>query len=143
MTRKLLTFAAIAACLAVAAPVRAAGRDVRDAKVQAAIDRGLEWLATHAVAPGALERPTGGRYPTAMTALAGIALLSEGSTTTQGKYAPNIRRAVDYLVSRSRPNGLIGDPDARRPLHLRPRLLHALSLAGAGRGGRRRAAASN
>ena len=49
-------------------------------------------------------------YPTSMTAMAGIALLSEGSTTTQGKYAPNIRRAVDYLVSRSRSNGLIGDP---------------------------------
>jgi hypothetical protein len=49
-------------------------------------------------------------YPTSMTALAGIALLSEGSTTTQGKYAPNIRRAVDYLVARSRTNGLIGDP---------------------------------
>src|SRR5690606_13551684 len=29
---------------------------------------------------------------------------------TQGKYAPNIRKAVDYIVSRSRPNGLIGDP---------------------------------
>jgi naphthoate synthase/2-ketocyclohexanecarboxyl-CoA hydrolase len=36
--------------------------------------------------------------------------LAEGSTTTQGKYASNIRRAVDYLVSRSRANGLIGDP---------------------------------
>ena len=45
-----------------------------------------------------------------MTALAGMALLAEGSTTTQGKYAANIRRAVDYLVSRSRANGLIGDP---------------------------------
>jgi hypothetical protein len=45
-----------------------------------------------------------------MTALSGVALLCEGSTTTQGKYSPNIRRAVDYLVSRSRPNGLIGDP---------------------------------
>ena len=45
-----------------------------------------------------------------MTALAGIAMLCEGSTTMQGKYAPNIRRAVDYLVSRSRSNGLIGDP---------------------------------
>jgi hypothetical protein len=50
-------------------------------------------------------------YPTAMTALAGIAMLSEGSTTMQGKYAPNIRKAVDYLVGRSRPNGLIGDPN--------------------------------
>ena len=45
-----------------------------------------------------------------MTALAGMAMLCEGSTTTQGKYAPNIRKAVDYLFSRSRSNGLIGDP---------------------------------
>ena len=51
-----------------------------------------------------------GQYPTAMTALAGMALLAEGSTTTQGKYAANLRKAVDYLVSRSRSNGLIGDP---------------------------------
>jgi len=45
-----------------------------------------------------------------MTGMAGIALLAEGSTTTQGKYAENIRRAVDFLIDRSRPNGLIGDP---------------------------------
>ena len=63
------------------------------------------------VAAGPLDAKDG-RYPTAMTAMAGIALLCEGSTTTQGKYAANIRRAVDYLVSRSRPNGLIGDPHA-------------------------------
>ena len=51
-----------------------------------------------------------GQYPTAMTALAGLAMLAEGSTATQGKYAENLRRAIDYIVSRSRPNGLIGDP---------------------------------
>jgi hypothetical protein len=45
-----------------------------------------------------------------MTSLAGIALLAEGSTTTQGRYAENIRRAVDYVVNQSRRNGLIGDP---------------------------------
>jgi hypothetical protein len=45
-----------------------------------------------------------------MTAMAGIALLCEGSTATQGKYAPNVRRAVDYLLSQAQPNGLIGDP---------------------------------
>jgi len=39
-----------------------------------------------------------------------MAMLSEGSTATQGKYSDNIRRAVDYLVRQSRPNGLIGDP---------------------------------
>ncbi len=44
-----------------------------------------------------------------MTGMAGMALLCEGSTTTQGKYSQNIRDAVDFLVKRSRPNGLIGD----------------------------------
>ncbi|MCL2745441.1 MAG: terpene cyclase/mutase family protein, partial [Planctomycetaceae bacterium] len=35
--------------------------------------------------------------------------LAEGSTTVQGKYSSNIRDAVEFLVKRSRPNGLIGD----------------------------------
>lgn len=51
-----------------------------------------------------------GRYPTAMTALSGIAFLCEGSTPTQGRYADTLRRAVDYLLRQARPNGLIGDP---------------------------------
>ena len=80
-----------------------------NADVDRVVGRGLEWLASHQSRAG---HWTAGseQYPTAMTALAGIAMLSEGSTTMQGKYAPNIRRAVDYLVSRSRRNGLIGDP---------------------------------
>jgi hypothetical protein len=43
-----------------------------------------------------------------MTALAGTAMLAEGSTATSGRYARQIRLAVDYLLSMSRPNGLIG-----------------------------------
>jgi hypothetical protein len=45
-----------------------------------------------------------------MTALAGLAMLSEGSTATQGKYSQNIRLAIDFLLGKSRDNGLIGDP---------------------------------
>ena len=45
-----------------------------------------------------------------MTALAGMSLICSGATTTQGAYAKNIRRAVDYLCSKCRQNGLIGDP---------------------------------
>jgi hypothetical protein len=89
-----------------AAPLRAA---VKDADLDRTVNRGLEWLAAHQSRMGHWNAMNE-HYPTSMTALAGIALLSEGSTTTQGKYAPNIRRAVDYLVGRSRSNGLIGDP---------------------------------
>jgi hypothetical protein len=94
--------------LAIAARGEAAGP--RNPDVQRVIARGLEWLAGHQSRMGRWTA-NNGRYPSSMTAMAGIALLCEGSTTNQGKYAPNIRRAVDYLLERSRPNGLIGDPD--------------------------------
>lgn len=86
--------------------LRAAGPN---ADVDRTVARGLEWLAAH---QSRLGHWTGSReaYPTSMTALAGTAMLCEGSTTTQGKYAANINRAVEYLVNRSRTNGLIGDP---------------------------------
>ena len=75
---------------------------------QKAIDRGLEWLTQQQSRAGRWSE--NGRYPVAMTSLAGIALCCEGSTTTQGKYSVNIRRAVDYLTAQSNPNGLIGTP---------------------------------
>jgi len=89
--------------------VGAHAAEKKDPRVQLCIDRGLKWVASTQSRTGSWSAKDG-MYPTAMTALAGIALLQEGSTTTQGAYAPNIRRAVDYLCSRSRSNGLIGDP---------------------------------
>jgi hypothetical protein len=79
----------------------------RDASWETAIDKGLKWVAG---SQSSLGHWTAGNYPTAMTALAGTALICSGSTTTQGPFAKNIRRAVDYLTTKSRPNGLIGDP---------------------------------
>ncbi len=74
---------------------------------QAAIDRGLQWLVKNQSRLGHWTHPT---YPTAMTALAGLAMICSGSTTIQGRYAKPIRRAVDYLLTKCRTNGLIGDP---------------------------------
>ena len=81
-------------------------------QVSERVDQGLEWLAYQQEKLGHWSAQ--GRYPTAMTSLAGLAFLCEGSTTTQGKYSENLRRAVDFLVRRSRPNGLIGDQDDDR-----------------------------
>jgi hypothetical protein len=78
-------------------------------RVEQVVGRGLDWLAARQSRRGNWSANEG-RYPTAMTALAGTALLMEGSTTTQGRYAEPVRQAVDYLVGRARPNGLIGDP---------------------------------
>ena len=80
----------------------------REPRWEKGIKRGLNWVAA---SQSSLGHWTAGNYPTAMTALAGTALICSGSTTTQGPYAKNIRRAVDYLTTKSRPNGLIGDPN--------------------------------
>ncbi len=79
-----------------------------EADVERVTQQGLDWLASQQQRLG--HWTTQGRYPAAMTSLAGIAMMSEGSTTTQGRYAENLQRAVDYLTSQARPNGLIGDP---------------------------------
>lgn len=92
------------------------GRPVQAAKAnpewEKAIDRGLKWLVRQQSRLGHWAYPSYGTVPA--TALAGTALICSGSTTTQGPYAPYIRKAVDYLLTKVRSNGLIGDPaDAR------------------------------
>jgi len=91
---------------------RPATAEIKQPIVRQTVSRGLQWLAYQQREPG--HWTAAQRYPTAMTSLAGLALLCEGSTATEGKYAENIRRAVDFLTRRSRPNGLIGDDDDDR-----------------------------
>lgn len=71
------------------------------------IRAGLDYLAREQSARGQWNTPM---YPTALAALAGTALVCSGSTTTQGPYAQQIARCTDFLISKCRPNGLIGDP---------------------------------
>ena len=85
------------------------------AKRRQAVRRGLDWLAKTQELNGRWTAP-GNQYPTAMTALAGNAMLAEGSTAMQGRYAKNIKRAVNYLQNLAEDNegtkseGLIGNP---------------------------------
>jgi hypothetical protein len=77
-------------------------------QAQAAIDRGLEYLARTQSRDGAWrEAGQWGQYPVAMTALAGLALLANGNTATEGKYAPNVSRAANFVLSSARSDGLI------------------------------------
>jgi prenyltransferase beta subunit len=78
---------------------------------QAARDAGLEWLAKEQKRDGHWEA-AGGQFATAMTGVAGTTLLMEGSSLREGKYSENIRKAVDYLISQTQKNGLIGQINA-------------------------------
>jgi hypothetical protein len=87
-------------------PALAAKSD-RDPRWDETIEKGLNWLGRTQSSRGQWNTQA---YPTAMAALAGTAMIASGSTTTQGPYAREIGRACDYLISKSRANGLIGDP---------------------------------
>lgn len=103
----------VALILMVAALHQARSEDVPQ-DYRETVRKGLEWLARQQARDGHLEA-TGGQYPITMTALGGMAYLMEGSTLREGKYRDNIRRAVDFLMSRAQKggtnDGMIGNPN--------------------------------
>ena len=76
-------------------------------KLQDAIDRGIEFLVSKQSRVGGWANDN---HQSAITALAGTALICSGSTTTQGPYAKAIRYCVDFLLSKCQRNGLISSP---------------------------------
>jgi hypothetical protein len=81
-----------------------------DERVKNAVEKGLNWVARNQSPQGHWEAHQG-QYPTTMTGLGGMALLMEGSTLRDGKYADRIRKSVDWFLQRSQPNGLLGNPN--------------------------------
>lgn len=84
-----------------------------------AVRAGLDYLARSQGDDGAWHDRGGEAYPVAVTALCGTALLANGNTPTRGRYAPQVKGAIDYLLNCSTPSGLITGPgqDSGRPMH--------------------------
>ena len=81
-----------------------------EAQIRMAVGRGLRCLADLQAADGRWEADTGA-YRVAMTSVAGMAFLMDGSTPAQGRHAEQVKKAADYLIAQARPNGLIGQPE--------------------------------
>ena len=75
-----------------------------------AVTRGLDWLKKEQARDGHWSA-SGGAYKSAMTGLAGMAFLMEGSTLREGKYTDQVKKAVEWCTAPARlqPNGLIAD----------------------------------
>jgi hypothetical protein len=68
-------------------------------EMQSAVKSGLQFLKRNQSPDGSWRSAGGhGTYPTAMTGLAGMALVASGSTPTRGPYWREIRQSMDYLV---------------------------------------------
>jgi hypothetical protein len=106
MQNQRLVAIVIGACVAFLVGSQAVRADEIPQEYQKSISKGLDWLAKAQLRDGHWEA-AGGAYPVAMTALSGIAFLMEGSTLRTGKYAENVRRTTDWLMSVSQRNGVI------------------------------------
>src|SRR5262245_9114722 len=107
--RSLLAGSLALALLPLCAPTSARADSVPK-EYQPMIDKGLGWLAKQQHKDGHWEGDLEGRrFPVAMTAMSGVALLAEGSTVREGRYRAHIRKARDWLLERAQPSGLIGD----------------------------------
>jgi squalene cyclase len=84
--------------------------DMIDAKTVKAIDRGMNYLAKTQRQDGSWLNSGGyGIYPCTMTALAGTAFMSGGSTPETGTYSRNVTRAMNHLIriAQSSDDGMI------------------------------------
>ncbi|HEX4796990.1 MAG TPA: prenyltransferase/squalene oxidase repeat-containing protein [Humisphaera sp.] len=91
-----------------------------DARTQASIKRGLDWLAkTQAPEGNWTASQDATTYPTSMVSLAGMAFLSGGNTPSRGTYADNVKHAELWLMGNARPSGVITDASEGngRPMH--------------------------
>lgn len=97
----------------------AAEANLITAEAQAAIDRGLAFLASNQFADGSFgdSRMGGGpgNVAVAVAALAGLALMAGGHQPGRGRYGQAVLKAADYVVARgaatpSTPGYLVGGP---------------------------------
>ncbi len=80
-------------------------------ETETAIQAGLQYLVGKQGSDGAFrDEGNYGSFPVAMTALSGLAIGSSGSMPTQGPHAPQMSKALTYLLRSSQQNGLICRP---------------------------------
>lgn len=81
------------------------GAEFITADTQAAIDRGLEYIARNQLADGSFSDLDRGDQIRAasvgITSLAALALMSAGNQPGRGKYGRNLSRAVDYVAGKA------------------------------------------
>jgi hypothetical protein len=111
-------------CCGLASLSTAAGEEVLPKHINQetlkAVRQGLDYLATTQSGDGGWHDTAGGAaYPVALTSLAGMAFLANGNTPTRGRYAENVQKAIEYLLSCSTNTGLITGPnqDSGQPMH--------------------------
>lgn len=77
-----------------------------------ALEKGLEWLAKNQGTEG-----NWGSNDLGLVGMGALAFLSAGHTPGRGKYGKEIDRALEYMVNKSKPSGLLNSSDPQRDMY--------------------------
>ena len=96
---------------AVAATPNQVRGDEITAEQQAAVARGLEFLASR-------QAPDGSLGPPGITALGGLAFMENGNLPGRGKYGDNVKKCLDFVLANCQESGLIAsNADGGGPMY--------------------------
>ena len=93
--------------------VNANGKKLVTPATESAINKGLEWLAKRQHKDGSFGSGTTFSQDVAVTSLCGMSFLSAGHTPQRGKYANNVKKAMEYVLSCCQANGYIIDDESK------------------------------
>jgi hypothetical protein len=95
-----------------AAEVRAQGERETTAESELALQRGLEWLARHQGPEGNWSSDDLG-----LVSLGALAFMAGGQIPGHGKFSASVERALDFVIRRAQPSGLLNIADPKRDLY--------------------------
>jgi hypothetical protein len=107
-----LAFTVAAATTCQAQPAWAQAEDELTPQSEAALERGLDWLARN-------QGPEGnwGSSDLGLVSMGALAFMSAGHAPGRGKYGKELDKALDYVVSRAKPSGLLNIADGQRDMY--------------------------
>src|SRR4029079_11431380 len=79
---------------------------------EAALERGLAWLAKNQGTDGSW-----GSNDLGLVSMGALAFMAAGHAPGRGKYGRELDRAVEFVISRSRPSGLLNIADPQRDMY--------------------------
>lgn len=93
-------------------PARGEGDWETNAQSEAALERGLQWLAKNQGPDGNWESNDLG-----LVSMGALAFLSAGHLPGRGPYGENVERALDYVLRNAKPSGLLNISNGQRDMY--------------------------
>src|SRR5262245_14443043 len=108
---KLVCTLAITLCCAPAARGQEAGNEITPAS-ESALEKGLTWLAKNQGVDGSW-----GSSDLGLVSMGALAFMASGHAPGRGKYGREVEKALEFVISRSKPSGLLDIADSQRDMY--------------------------